>query len=39
MPAAAVATLERADNEYAHLADLFLERALLAADDPRREVL
>jgi RNA polymerase sigma-B factor len=30
---------ERADNEYAHLAPLFVERARLAGDDPRRETL
>src|SRR6185295_17815719 len=30
---------ERTENEYAHLAELFVERAGLAADDPRRAVL
>jgi len=30
---------ERADNEYAHLAELFVERARLAPHDPRRETL
>ena len=30
---------ERADNEYAQLAELFIERARLAPDDPHRETL
>jgi len=30
---------ERTENEYAHLVELFVERAGLAADDPRRAVL
>jgi RNA polymerase sigma-B factor len=39
MPVASVDAAERVENEYAHLADLFVERAMLSADDPRREVL
>ena len=35
----AVEAPERAENEYAHLAPLFTERARLAADDPRRDKL
>ena len=35
----AVPAPERAENEYAHLAPLFTERARLAPDDPRREKL
>ena len=30
---------DRADSEYAHLAELFVERARLAPDDPRRATL
>ena len=30
---------ERTENEYAHLTELFVERARLPADDPRREIL
>jgi RNA polymerase sigma-B factor len=32
-------TAERTDNEYAHLAELFVQRAQLPEDDPRREAL
>ena len=35
----AVEAPERAENEYAHLAPLFTERARMAADDPRRDKL
>jgi RNA polymerase sigma-B factor len=30
---------DRTENEYAHLAELFVERAHLPVDDPRREIL
>jgi RNA polymerase sigma-B factor len=35
----AVEAPESAENEYAHLAPLFTERARMAADDPRRDKL
>ena len=35
----AVPAPDRAENEYAHLAPLFTERARLAPDDPRRDKL
>ena len=39
MLATAADAAERTENEYAHLAELFVERARLPQGDPRREVL